>query len=107
MTMNKNSQSPTKSTSDRQGSTLVIVIALLGLLAFTGVVFFTFASQERAAAEYFSEAAKGEVDAPDNVWDHPLRQIISGTSNSPSDRASILGSTTRRHSMTTNLLGTA
>jgi len=103
--MNKNFQSPTKSTSDRQGSTLVIVIALLGLLAFTGVVFFTFASQERAAAEYFSEAAKGEVDAPDNVWDHPLRQIISGTSNSPSDRASILRSTTRRHSMTTNLVG--
>ena len=103
--MHKNSQSPTNCTNDRRGSTLIIVIALLGLLAFTGVVFFTFASSERQAAEYFSEAAKGEVDAPDNVWDHPLRQFVSGTSNSPSDRPSILRSTTRRHSITTNLVG--
>lgn len=102
--MNKYSQTQTRS-SDRRGSTLVIVIALLGLLAFTGMVFFTFASSERQAAEYFSEAAKGEVDAPDNVWDHPLRQIISGTSNSPADRASILRSTTRRHAITSNLVG--
>jgi len=90
---------------DRRGSTLVIVIALLGLLAFTGVVFFTFASQERAAAEYFSESVKGEVDAPDNVWDHPLRQIISGTDNHPGDRPSILRSVKGRLSIVNNLVG--
>lgn len=62
-------------TSDRQGSTLVIVIALLGLLAFMGMVFFTFAAQERQAAENFSDAAKFAVDEPPNVFDHLLRQI--------------------------------
>ncbi len=91
--------------AERRGSTLVIVIALLGLLAFTGMVFFTFSSQERSAAEYFSEAAKAEVDEPDNVWDHPLRHIIVGGSNRPTDRASITWSATRRHSIVSNLLG--
>lgn len=89
----------------RQGSTLVIVIALLGLLAFTGMVFFAFSSQERSAAEYFAEAAKNEVDELDNVWDHPLRQIISGTNNQPSERFSILGGDGRRHSIVTNMVG--
>ena len=89
----------------RRGSTLIIVIALLGLLAFTGMVFFSFASQERAAAEYFSEAAKAEVDEPDNVWDHPLRHIISGPSNRPSERGSISRSSTKRHSLVSGLVG--
>lgn len=89
----------------RRGSTLVIVIALLGLLAFTGMVFFAFSSQERSAAEYFAEAAKNEVDELDNVWDHPLRQVISGTNNKPSDRFSILGGNGRRHSIVTNMVG--
>jgi hypothetical protein len=89
----------------RRGSTLVIVIALLGLLAFVGMVFLSFASSERSSAEYFSEAAKGEIDEPDNVWDHPLRHIISGPSNRPSERASILRSPGARHSIARNLAG--
>ena len=92
-------------TTCRRGSTLVIVIALLGLLAFMGVVFFSFASQERAASENFSEAAKFAVDEPPNVFDHMLRQIIVGPSDSPAERHSILRSTTRRHSLVTNLVG--
>jgi len=91
--------------SDRQGSTLVIVIALLGLLAFMGMVFFTFAAQERQAAENFSDAAKFAVDEPPNVFDHLLRQVIVGTSDTPQDRGSILYSTTRRHAMVPNLVG--
>jgi len=90
---------------DRRGSTLVIVIALLGLLAFMGMVFFTFAAQERQAAENFSDAAKFAVDEPPNVFDHMLRQVIVGTSDTPQDRASILYSTTRRHALVTNLVG--
>ena len=89
----------------RRGSTLVIVIALLGLLAFVGIVFFTFAAQERAASENFSEAAKDAVDEPPNVFDHMLRQVIVGPGDQPSERASILRSSTKRHSMVTNLVG--
>ncbi len=89
----------------RRGSTLVIVIALLGLLAFVGMLFLSFASSERSSAEYFSEAAKGEVGEPDNVWDHPLRHIISGPSNRPSERASILRSPSSRHSIARSLVG--
>ncbi len=89
----------------RQGSTLVIVIALLGLLAFVGIVFFTFASQERAASEYFSEAAKDVVDEPPNVFDHMLRQVIVGPGDQPSERTSILRSSTKRNSLVTNLVG--
>lgn len=89
----------------RHGSTLVIVIALLGLLAFTGMVFFSFANSERASAEYFSEAAKAGVDEPSNVWDHMLRHIIVGPSDRPSDRPSILRSPSRRHSMVRNMVG--
>lgn len=91
--------------SKRRGSTLVVVIALLGLLAFLGMVFFSFASAERSSAEYFSEAAKGEIDEPDNVWDHPLRHVISGPSNRPSERPSILRSPSNRHSIARNMVG--
>jgi hypothetical protein len=90
----------------RRGSTLIIVIALLGLLSFTGMIFFSFSSQERAAAEYFSEAAKGEVDAPINIWDHPLQQIISGPGNRPHHVRSALWSPSRRHSMVSGMYGT-
>ena len=87
----------------RRGSTLVIVIALLGLLAFTGIVFYTFASQERSAASYFSEAAKSTHSDPGGVWPHMLEQILVG----PSERyrGSILYSPNRRHSLVANMLG--
>lgn len=91
--------------NDRGGSTLVIVIALLGLLMFLGMVFYTFASQERAAAEYFTEAAKAEIDEPPNVFDHMLRHVIVGPSDRPSERGSILRSPDRHHSMISNLVG--
>ncbi|MEI7699569.1 MAG: hypothetical protein WCK86_07230 [Planctomycetia bacterium] len=91
--------------ANRGGSTLVIVIALLGLLAFMGMLFYSFAAQERAASENFSEAAKFAVDEPPNVFDHMLRQVIVGPNDRPSDRTSILRSSTRRHSMVTNLVG--
>ncbi|MFM8474316.1 MAG: thrombospondin type 3 repeat-containing protein [Planctomycetaceae bacterium] len=92
-------------TAHRRGSTLVIVVALLGLLAFMGMVFYSFAAQERAASENFSDAAKFAVDEPSNVFDHMLRQVIVGPANTPSERASILASSTNRHSLVRNLVG--
>jgi hypothetical protein len=89
----------------RRGSTLIIVIALLGLLAFSGMVFFTFSSQERAAAEFFSEAEKSEPEDPDNVWDHPLAQIITGPPNRPDLRYSALRSRDRKLSMVATMVG--
>jgi hypothetical protein len=87
----------------RRGSTLIIVIALLGILALLGLVFFTFASQERSAAENFAEAAKATETAPVNVWDHMLRQLIVGADES--EKGSILYSPTDRHSLVRNLVG--
>ncbi len=87
----------------RNGSTLVIVIALLGLLSFLGIVFFSFASQERAASAYFSDAAKFAVEEPPNVFDHMLRQVIIGPNSSPQERLSILQG--GRHSIITNMVG--
>ena len=77
----------------RQGSTLVIVIALLGLLSFIGMVFFTFASQERAASEYFSDAAKAQITSDDNIFDWGLRHVLIGPS--AQERNSILYSRSR------------
>ncbi|MFN9719082.1 MAG: hypothetical protein ACK58L_10335, partial [Planctomycetota bacterium] len=90
----------------RRGSTLIIVIALLGLLSFVGMVFFSFATSERSAAEYFSDDKKSIVDEPDNVWDHLLRHVIAGPSDRPMDRLSILRSPNRAHSMLHNMVGT-
>lgn len=87
----------------RRGSTLVIVIALLGLLLFTGIVFFTFAVQEQRASEYFIEAAKSPHSEPQDVWGHMLEQLIVGPNNR--QRGSKLWSPMRRHSMIGNLFG--
>lgn len=88
---------------ERRGSTLVIVIALLGLLSFLGIVFFFFSSQERASSEYFSESAKFAIEDPPNVFDHMLRQIIVGPKSTPNERLSILFG--GRHSMLSNMYG--
>jgi hypothetical protein len=89
--------------SSRRGSTLVIVIALLGLLATTGTVFYIFASQQRAAAEFFSEAAKATISEPEDPFEWPLEQIIIGAKNS--QKGSVLWSPTRRFSLVRNMVG--
>ncbi|MFO0976257.1 MAG: hypothetical protein U0996_07640 [Planctomycetaceae bacterium] len=91
------------SRKSRGGSTLVIVIALLGLLSFLGIVFFFFASQERASSEYFSESAKFAIEDPPNVFDHMLRHVIVGPKSTPNERLSILFG--GRHSMLSNMYG--
>ena len=46
----------------RRGSTLMIVIVLMGLLALLGVLFYTIAAQERSNAEYYADGAKNDDD---------------------------------------------
>lgn len=89
--------------ASRRGSTLVIVISLLGLLAFTGMVFYSFSSQERASAEYFSEAAKVEVFIPDDPFPYALEQLIVGANNR--QKNSIVYSPTAHNSLLRNLVG--
>ena len=93
----------TQTVQNRRGSTLVIVIALLGLLMFTGMVFYTFSSQERAAAEYFSEAAKVEVNEVEDPFPWGLQQLLLGATND--QKGSILWSPTQRYSLVRNMIG--
>ncbi|HEY0984926.1 MAG TPA: hypothetical protein VGE80_22515, partial [Schlesneria sp.] len=68
----------------RRGSTMIVVLALLGLLALLGFTFFTLANQDRQAAEYFTSEARtvGTTSQPDGIFDWPLRQLILGPDDS-------------------------
>ena len=83
---------------------MVIVVALLGMLAFLGFVFYTFAKQERANAATFSLGAKilkAPSLEPDALFDFALQQAILG----PPDgfTQSILWG--GRHSLMANMYG--
>lgn len=86
--------------ADRSGSTLMIVLALLSLLAFTGMVFYTMASQEAASADYFSESAKNIVTVQDDPFPWALRQLIVGP-----DRFQDASMLSRRHSLVSGVVG--
>lgn len=91
-------------TSTRSGSTLVIVVALLGLLAFLGFTFYTFAKQERTNAITFSTGAqvrKAPSLEPDTLFDYALEQFILGPPGT--NFQSILWG--GRHSLLANMLG--
>ncbi|MFN0198837.1 MAG: hypothetical protein ACKVT0_18980 [Planctomycetaceae bacterium] len=64
----------------REGSTLIIIVALIGALAFLGFFFYTLSAQEEEIAEYYSDGAKirdAGLD-PEILMDHALRQVILG-----------------------------
>ena len=65
----------------RRGSTLIVVLALLGMLLLLGVIYFTFATQEQQSATYFAEAAK-RLDDPgddiDAIFDAATKELIQG-----------------------------
>lgn len=65
----------------RRGSTLLVVIALMGMLSLLGLMFFSFASQEHENSKNYLEAAKAihnpELDA-DIYFNWALRQLIRG-----------------------------
>ena len=48
--MHQHNNRQRRSGETRRGSTLIIVVALLGLLSIMGLTFYTFARQERSAA---------------------------------------------------------
>ena len=88
----------------RRGSTLMIVMVLMGMLALIGVLFYTFAAQERSNAEYYSDAAKEPAASgltADALFDWGLEQIIVGTDVRLTNSA-LWGS---RHSLLSNMLG--
>jgi hypothetical protein len=88
----------------RRGSTLMIVIVLLGLLSVLGVLFYTFAAQERSNAEYYAEGGKADK-APgltaDELMDVALEQLLFGPDVRKKNSA-LWGS---RHSLLPNALG--
>ncbi|NQV27583.1 MAG: hypothetical protein HQ518_24810 [Rhodopirellula sp.] len=79
----------------RRGSTLLVVIALMGMLALLGVMFFAFASQEEENAKNFHEAAKVIYDpdpGPDVYFNWALRQLIVGPTRTDERNSSLWGS---------------
>jgi hypothetical protein len=100
-----NNHATLRSTSgNRRGSTLMIVIVLLGLLSILGVLFYTFAAAERSNAEYYAQGAKNTENPglpADVVFDHALQQFIVGTDPRLKNSA-LWGS---RHSLNANMLG--
>lgn len=88
----------------RRGSTLMIVMVLMGMLSLLGVIFYTFAAQERSNAEYYANAAKNDEDPSldaDVLFDWALEQIIVGTD--PRLKNSMLWGS--RYSLLSNALG--
>lgn len=67
----------------RRGSTLLVVVALMGMLALLGVMFFAFASQELESSKNYQKAAELINDpelGPDVYFDWALRQLTVGSS---------------------------
>ncbi len=96
--------------AERRGSTLLIVLVLMAMLASLGVIFYVFAAQERASANYYSDAAKAkQFDiTTDYLFDFGIRQVIEGPpmgkdNKPPPFPNSVLSH--RRHSLLPNMLG--
>jgi hypothetical protein len=88
---------------ERDGSTLLIVMVLLGMLSLIGFLFYTFAAQERSSAAYWADAQKNytaELD-PDALFDWSLYQLIVG----PDDSLTQTALAGKRHSMLPNIFG--
>ncbi len=90
--------------AERRGSTLLIVLVLMAMLASLGVIFYVFAAQERASANYYSDAAKVkqfDIDA-DTLFDFGIRQVIEGPDIGKFRNSALSG---RRHALLPNMLG--
>tara|TARA_R110002049_G_scaffold308957_2_gene515175 strand:- start:277 stop:4926 length:4650 start_codon:yes stop_codon:yes gene_type:complete len=92
----------------RRGSTLLVVIALLAILALMAVVFYTLSAQEQTSAENFADAAINEADPglqADVLFNWGLEQLIKGPDKYRKNSA-LWGGDYPRHSMIYNMLGT-
>jgi len=91
-------------TDPRSGAVLVVVMALLGLLAVLGFLFYTFAAQEKKNSEYFADASKEFTDPginPNLFFDWALKQVIIGAPKELTNSALWGG----RHSLMANMYG--
>lgn len=90
--------------AERRGSTLLIVLVLMAMLASLGVIFYVFAAQERASANYYSDAAKvKQFDiSADTLFDFGIRQVIEGPDVGKFRNSALSG---RRHALLPNMLG--
>lgn len=96
--------------NERRGSTLLIVLVLMTMLASLGVIFYIFAAQERASANYYSDAAKARhVDVgPDYLFDIAMQQLIEGPPIGKSQNGKTYYNSAlyrRRHALLPNMLG--
>ena len=90
-------------TRRKGGAALIVVISLLGTLAFLGFLFYGFAKQELASATYFSASQTKTVPLPpDAFWDWFLEQFIVGTDATLTNSA-LYGN---KYSLLANSLGT-
>ena len=90
--------------SRSRGSTLLIVVALMGMLAFLGFAFYTLAVQERANALSFAQEAKvtkAPSLEPDALFDFALQQVILGPDDAYTQSVLWGG----RHSLMANMYG--
>ncbi len=88
---------------DRDGSTLLIVMVLLGLLSLIGFLFYSFAAAERSNAAYYADGHKvytSDLD-PETLFNWSLQQLIVGPGSNLTHSA-LAG---RRHSMLPNMFG--
>ena len=88
----------------RGGSTLIVVVGMLGLLLLLGFTFFTFANQENTSAEFFSEAAKEATPALAD-FDYAIEQLVLGARGDRPNSALYAGGPLSRHSLLVNMLG--
>jgi hypothetical protein len=89
-------------THRRGGAALIVVISLLGTLAFLGFLFYSFAAQEVASAEYFSRSETPDVPLPPGVfWNWSLKQLIVGTDAGLTNSA-LYGN---KHAIIPNMIG--
>lgn len=90
--------------SERRGSTLLIVLVLMAMLASLGVIFYVFAAQERASANFYSDAAKvKQFDiSADTLFDFGVRQLIEGPEIGKFRNSAL---SNRRHALLPNMLG--
>lgn len=78
-------QSKNAVASRRAGSTLIVVLALLGLLALLGIAFARFALQEDESADYYTDSTKKNEDSEppiDDVFNEVLAQLVLGAYDS-------------------------
>ncbi len=110
---------------DRRGSTLLIVMVLLGLLSVLGFLFYTFAAQERSTATYFADSNKiysankdytaGNVATTnlgvDALFNYGLEQLIVGPKAGVLPRSALSGEIPSSapaygpHALLTNMFG--